>query len=99
MKYCSPKVQALENEATSTEDEAVRRSLYRRIDRIIASDVPVGLLVQSRLHVCVPRHYDRLRPEPVQSDVECLPMAIQPLTARGLRTDRQVIVMAAAQPF
>jgi peptide/nickel transport system substrate-binding protein len=41
MRWCDPEVDALEQAALSTSDQAVRKRLYSRIGRIVAQQVPI----------------------------------------------------------
>ncbi len=41
MHYCDSRVERLESAAVAEPDRRIRRDLYRRIDRIVARDVPV----------------------------------------------------------
>ncbi|HEV3156069.1 MAG TPA: peptide ABC transporter substrate-binding protein [Candidatus Baltobacteraceae bacterium] len=47
MRYCDPVVNRLETEASQDSDPTIRRTLYRRIDSIVARDVPVLWLFEA----------------------------------------------------
>jgi len=44
MRWCNPQVDALETAALSTNDQARRMAIYRRIARIVAGEVPIVYL-------------------------------------------------------
>ena len=58
MRYCDPKVEALENRAVAEPAEPARRAAYAGIDRIVARDVPIVYLFNPSY---VYAYRDRLR--------------------------------------
>jgi peptide/nickel transport system substrate-binding protein len=58
MRWCDPEVDALEQAALSTSDQAVRKRLYSRIGRIVAQQVPVLYLFNAEY---VYAYRDRLK--------------------------------------
>jgi peptide/nickel transport system substrate-binding protein len=58
MRWCDPEVDALEQAALSTSDQAVRKRLYSRIGRIVARQVPIIYLFNAEY---VYAYRDRLR--------------------------------------
>ncbi|MFN2448588.1 MAG: ABC transporter substrate-binding protein, partial [Candidatus Baltobacteraceae bacterium] len=48
MRYCNPRVDALERQALSTPAQPARKALYGRIQRIVAADVPILYLFDAQ---------------------------------------------------
>jgi len=65
MRWCDPRVDALEREAVRTNDRAARAAAYRAIDRLVAREVPVLWLFNPRYLYAVRADLHGFAPSPL----------------------------------